>query len=45
MFLEKEREEFLKLFCLWRRLRGGGGGGGVQITYLWGLAGSRNGLF
>ena len=43
MFLEKEREEFLKLFCLWRRLRGGGGG--VQITYLWGLAGSRNGLF
>ena len=44
MFLEKEREEFLKLFCLWRRLRGGGGVG-VQITYLWGLAGSRNGLF
>ena len=44
MFLEKEREEFLKLFCLWRRLRGGGWGG-VQITYLWGLAGSRNGLF
>ena len=27
MFLEKEREEFLKLFCLWRRLRGGGVGG------------------
>ena len=26
MFLEKEREEFLKLFCLWRRLRGGVGG-------------------
>ena len=43
MFLEKEREEFLKLFCLWRRLRGGWGG--VQITYLWGLAGSRDGLF
>ena len=44
MFLEKEREEFLKLFCLWGG-GGGGGGGGVQITYLWGLAGSRNGLF
>ena len=31
MFLEKEREEFLKLFCLWRRLRGGRGGGADNL--------------